>query len=69
MLPWADAHHDDPRVPEALHLLVRATRYACEWGRDGEALDYGEVSKGAFDRLHRRYPDSAWTGRTKYWYR
>jgi hypothetical protein len=25
---WAKAHPDDPRVPEALHLVVRARRYA-----------------------------------------
>ena len=66
---WSDPHRDDPRVPEALHLVVRATRYGCEWGRDQQRVDYGEVSKRAFDTLHRRYPNSPWTEKTKYWYR
>jgi hypothetical protein len=26
---WARSHCDDPRVPEALHLAVQATRYGC----------------------------------------
>ncbi|MEM7051300.1 MAG: hypothetical protein AAF604_16640 [Acidobacteriota bacterium] len=58
---WADRQRQDSRVPEALHLLVRRTRFsAC---RDGD------ISKGAFDRLHRRYGDSEWAGRTPYWYK
>jgi hypothetical protein len=27
VIPWAKAHLSDPRVPEALHLVVRATQY------------------------------------------
>jgi hypothetical protein len=57
---WAKAHPDDPRVPEALHLSVRATRY-------GLASD-GKLSKDAFDLLHRRYPNSEWTKKTPYWF-
>ena len=29
VLDWAKAHPDDQRLPEALHLVVRATRYGC----------------------------------------
>ena len=61
---WADAHRRDPRVPEALHRVVRATRYGCT----GYDEDVGAVSKDAFVRLHRRYPDSEWTTRTPYWF-
>jgi hypothetical protein len=62
-IAWAKGHPQDPRVPEALHLAVRATRY----GRvtDKESTRY---SKEAFDILHRKYPDSTWAKQTKYWY-
>jgi hypothetical protein len=60
---FARAHPADPRAPEALHLAVRATRYGCT--DEGN----GRVSRAAFDLLHRRYPDSGWAKRTKYWYR
>jgi hypothetical protein len=65
VLDWADAHRDDPRVPEALHRLVRSTRYACGRG----VGDFAEVSRGAFERLHRRYPESPWTEQTPYWFK
>jgi hypothetical protein len=62
VLDWAEKHPDDPRVPEALHLVVRATRYGCA---DRETSKY---SKAAFERLYRRYRKSEWTERTKYWF-
>jgi hypothetical protein len=65
VLDWADAHRDDPRVPEALHRVVRSTRYACGRG----VGDFAEVSRGAFERLRRRYPDSPWTEKTPYWFK
>jgi hypothetical protein len=58
---WARSHPDDPRSPEALHLAVRATHYACDTGASG-------ISKRAFELLHRRYPQSEWARKTKYWY-
>lgn len=64
ILAWADAHRDDPEVPRALARLVRATRFSC--GRGVGA--FAEVSRGAFERLHQRYPKSAWATRTRYWY-
>jgi hypothetical protein len=57
-IAWARLHPSDPRVPEALHLAVRATHF-------GPSNDN---SKEAFDLLHRRYPKSEWTAQTKYWY-
>jgi hypothetical protein len=61
-IAWARAHPQDPRVPEALHLAVRTTRY-------GPAdKSSSPLSKEAFDLLHRRYPNSDWTKNTKYWY-
>jgi len=62
VLDWAGPHPEDPRVPEALHLVVRATRDGCRAGK------VGEVSHAAFELLHRRYPDSPWTAKTAYWY-
>ena len=61
-LPWARAHREDPRVPEALHLCVRATRL----GMTGP--DTSAFSRRAFQLLHARYPKSEWAEKTKYWY-
>jgi hypothetical protein len=61
-LDYANAHPDDPRVPEALHLVVRARRYGCY---DSTSENY---SKPAFTLLHKRYPDNPWTKKTPYWF-
>jgi hypothetical protein len=61
-LAWAKAHPDDPRLPEALHLVVRATRYGCTDDRTQQ------FSRRAFDLLHRRFPNSDWTKKTPYWF-
>ena len=60
---WADARPADARVPEALHLAVRATRYGCT---DDQT---GKFSKQAFDMLHKRFPKSPWAVKTKYWFK
>jgi len=62
VLEWVRLHPEDPRAPEALHLTVSATRYAC-----GDAHT-SEYSKQAFQFLHEHYPDSEWARKTKYWY-
>jgi len=59
---WARSHRDDPRVPEALHLAVLATRYGC-----GSA-ETGPHSQQAFQLLHQNYPNSEWARKTKYFY-
>jgi hypothetical protein len=61
-LAFAKSHPQDPRVPEALYLSVRATRYGCS---DKET---GDFSHGAFDLLHRRYPNNEWAKKTPYWF-
>jgi hypothetical protein len=63
VLAWAKAHPDDARVPESLHLAVRASRYAC----DDEKIRSG-VTREAFNLLHRKYPNSEWTKKTPYWF-
>lgn len=59
---WAKAHPNDPRVPEALHLVVRATRYGCN------DADSGKYSRQAFTLLHKRYPNSPWARKTPFWF-
>jgi len=56
---WAEKAPSDPRVPEALHLAVRATRFGCT------DKNTGEFSKRAFDLLRQRYPKSPWTAQTR----
>ena len=61
-IAWAQAHPQDPRAPEALHLAVRATRYG---QRDAGTSAW---SKKTFQLLHAKYPRSEWAKKTKYWY-
>lgn len=61
-IAWSKSHPRDPRVPQALHQAVLATRYGMT-DKSSSAF-----SKQAFDILHRQYPDSEWTKQTKYWY-
>jgi hypothetical protein len=61
-LDWANAHPEDPRVPEALHLVVRAWRYGCT---ESSGTNY---SKAAYDLLHKRYPTNEWAKKTPYWF-
>jgi tetratricopeptide (TPR) repeat protein len=63
VLDFARTHPDDPRIPEALHLVVRASRYGCSDGDSSESF-----SKAAFTLLHSKYPDNPWTNKTPYWY-
>ncbi len=62
-LAWAKVHPSDPRVPEALALAVKSTRFGCA------NTATGEFSKAAFDLLHGRYPRSSWAENTKYWFK
>jgi hypothetical protein len=59
---WAQRAPDDPGLPEALHLAVRATRYGCT------DQSNGEYSKRAWELLHRRFPASEWAKKTPYWF-
>jgi hypothetical protein len=62
VIAWTQRAGSDPRVPKALHLAVKATRYGCT------DADTAALSKAAFDLLHQRYPKSPWAQKTKYWY-
>jgi len=62
VVAWATEHRQDARVPEALSLAVKATRFGCS---DSTTT---QLSKQAFQLLHKNYPASPWAKRTKYWY-
>ena len=61
VLAWARKHPEDPRVPEALHFAWRADRYGCV------ASGGSNLSHDIFKLLHRRYPTSEWTKKTRVW--
>ena len=63
VIEWATKNPVDPRVPEALHLAVKTSRYGCA---DKQT---GRWSKAAHDLLHRRYPNNEWTKKTPYWFK
>ena len=63
VLEWARAEPDDPRIPEALFIAVRANvayKYGCEgWTHDKKTLEEAEKM------LRGRYPNNAWTMKLK----
>ncbi|WP_157679067.1 hypothetical protein [Methylovulum psychrotolerans] len=61
-LQWAKASATDPRIPEALYLAVRTTRYGCT---DCATKNY---SKAAFELLAHHYRGSVWQRKTPYWF-
>lgn len=63
VIAWAQRSPNDARIPEALHLAVKSTRYGCA---DKET---GALSKAAFQLLHKRYPASPWAKKTPYWFK
>jgi len=63
VVQWGTKNPDDPRVPEALHLAVKSTRYGCT------NKETGRWSEAAFDLLHKRYPTSTWAKQTPYWFK
>jgi hypothetical protein len=64
ILASAKSHPEDPLVPEALHRIVMVVRYGCHSDPAN-----GELSKAAFDLLHKSYPESQWAAKTPYWFK
>ncbi|GAB6139440.1 hypothetical protein JCM14076_01690 [Methylosoma difficile] len=63
VVAWAKYNPNDKRLPEALALAVKATRYGgCQNCATGKA------SKAAFDLLHKRFQGSTWQKQTPYWF-
>lgn len=63
VVKYAQAHLEDARVPEALALAVRSTRFGCT------DSGTGKVSKQAYDLLHAKFPRSGAAAITKFWYK
>jgi hypothetical protein len=59
VIDWGKKHPDDPRVPEALYLAIRAMRYGSS----------NELSHAAFAMLHEKYPQSEWAKKSPFWYK
>jgi hypothetical protein len=59
---YAASHKSDPRVPEALHLAVRASHYGAR------EKNTTPQSKKCFNLLHTNYPKSPYTANTPYYY-
>ena len=72
VIDYAASHPNDPQVPEALALTVRASHYACQSSENStpgvSTTGYTPVSKAAFEFLHKHYPKSPWTAKTPYYY-
>jgi hypothetical protein len=62
VLAYAKDHEEDERVPQALHLAVRATHIGCTNAQTTQ------LSKAAFNFLHEHHPKSEWAAKTKYYY-
>ncbi len=62
VLEYAKQHPNDFRMPEALYLAIRSTRFGCT------NIESRKFSKDAFDFLHEHYPESDWAKKTKYYY-
>jgi hypothetical protein len=63
VLQFAKSNPNDSRIPEALHNSIRAGHLGCPTPATAQ------LSKSAFQLLHKNYPHNPWTTRTPYWYR
>ena len=59
VLAYVDAHPADPNAAEALHWLIHVGHY-------GNSHDHS--GKRAFILLHKRYPNSEWAKKNKFYY-
>ena len=62
VLAYAKNHPGDSRIPEALHICVKSTKFGTT---DDKTSDY---SKRAFQLLHKQYGKSSWASQTPYYY-
>lgn len=67
-LAFAREHPDDPRVPEALAMSVRAMHYGCDSYGDAADAVRKATGKSVFELLHHKYPQSEWARKTPYYY-
>ncbi len=64
-IKWAKAKPDDLNAAETLARIVDGWRRSCA---DAEPPRW-ELSREAFQTLHRLFPQSEWAKRTRYWYK
>lgn len=62
VIDYARKHLSDQRVPEALHLIVKATKLGATDDKTSA------ISKQAFQILHQNYKGNPWTVKTPYYY-
>lgn len=62
VLAYAKQLPDDPDVPWLLYVVVHSTRGGCL------DADNSEISKAAFQLMHKRYSKSSWAKKTGFWY-
>ena len=60
---WATQIPTEKRLPNALYLAVKATRYGCQ------NCETVKVSKAAFDILKTRFGNTPWKKKTPYWFK
>ena len=60
---WATQIPAEKRLPKALHLAVKATRYGCQ------NCETEKISKAAFDILKIRFGNTDWKKKTPYWFK
>lgn len=60
---WATQIPTEKRLPNALYLAVKATRYGCQ------NCETGKISKAAFDILKTRFGNTPWKKKTPYWFK
>lgn len=63
VLDWAKQQPEDPRIPEALSLVVILPHAGCTEDQTGR------FSHAAYDLLHSRYGSTSWAKQTRYWYK
>jgi hypothetical protein len=63
-ITWAGARRSDPEAAEALALGIEGWR----WAPCGDDDAKSDLPRRAFALLHRQFPDSEWTKKTRYWY-
>jgi hypothetical protein len=61
-LKWARARPDDIEAAEALAHAIEGAHWSCD------GLRKPELSRQAFQLLHRLFPQTTWAKQTKYWY-
>lgn len=68
LLTWARQKPADDEAPKALHFLVASTRMECPYGngKEGKEQLRAQISRDAFQLLHKNYPTSKWAKATKY---